>query len=654
MVDPAIVNPPISSDTTDLQIPADEPVVLGVDGEPSKVVIPPPPEPVSVNPTIAPPEEPATTVIPTTPLPSAASATSEDAPSTVIGVLMQQGQISTEQYQQLLMDQAQTGKTLENLIGEKQLVSESVLTQAKATLYALPYVKLAETGVSPEAISVIPESVARRYVLLPFIINKQERTLSVAMKNPLDLSAIDFVEKKTGFKILPYFASPNELDRTIAERYAQSLSSEVNAAIKETKSSLPDDRSLQNLAALSKEVIREAPINKIVETILGYAMKARASDVHIEPQEDRTRVRYRIDGILQEKLILPRTVHEAVLSRIKILSGLKIDEKRLPQDGRFTFVADGEEVDLRISTLPVTFGEKVVMRLLKKNAAVPSLGDLGLRGQALLDVEEAIKIPHGIILVTGPTGSGKTTTLYSVLHQINTPKVNIMTLEDPVEYQIAGVNQVQINPQIGLTFASGLRSFLRQDPNIIMVGEIRDKETAELAVQASLTGHLVFSTLHTNSAAGALPRLIDMEAEPFLLASTLNMSMAQRVARQLNPAYMEEFEPEPAIVEDIKKVLGPLYLSWCKQKNKDPEKMTLFRTTSNRPETEPEYKGRIAIFEVMKVTEEISHLIIEKATALEIEKVAQRNGMLLMKQDGYLKALEGITTIEEVLRIAEV
>jgi type II secretory ATPase GspE/PulE/Tfp pilus assembly ATPase PilB-like protein len=304
--------------------------------------------------------------------------------------------------------------------------------------------------------------------------------------------------------------------------------------------------------------------------------------------------------------------------------------------------------------LPTIHGEKVEMRLLKKNASVPTVAELGLRGQALRDLEEAVRIPHGIVLITGPTGSGKTTTLYSLLHQINTPKVNISTLEDPVEYQMPGVNQVQINPQAGLTFASGLRAFLRQDPNIIMVGEIRDSETAELAIQASLTGHLVFSTLHTNSAAGALPRLIDMGAEPFLLASTLTLSMGQRVARRLNPKYLEEYTPEQTVVDDIKQVLGPLYNSWCTQNKKDPDKMTLFRPKADRPTNEGEYEGRIAIFEVLRVTEVISRMILEHKSAAEIEKAALEHGMLLMKQDGYMKALEGITTIEEVLRVAEV
>ncbi|MBW7944522.1 Flp pilus assembly complex ATPase component TadA [Patescibacteria group bacterium] len=574
--------------------------------------------------------------------------------SSLANMLVQKGYITDKQYQDLLIEQASSGKSVETLIDEKHLVKETDMTKAKAAFYNLPYINLAETGASPEAISQIPESVARRYQILPFAIDKQNQQLSVAMKNPLDLSAIDFVEKKTGYKLLPHFATPTEIERMITERYAQSLSSEVNAALKETGQTSTPTRQEAN-AVFSREVVREAPITKIVETILGFAVKSRASDIHIEPQEDRTRVRYRIDGILTERLILPRSVHEAVISRIKILSDMKIDEKRIPQDGRFTFMAEGQEVDLRISSLPTAFGEKIVMRLLKKNATVPTLGELGLSDRALKAVESAIKIPHGIILVTGPTGSGKTTTLYSILHKINTPKVNIVTLEDPIEYQMPGINQVQINPQAGLTFASGLRSLLRQDPNIIMVGEIRDTETASLAVQASLTGHLVFSTLHTNSAAGALPRLLDMEVEPFLLASSLTMVMAQRVLRRINQDYKEEFTPEPSVVADVKSVLGPLYKQWCVQNNKDPEKMVLYRASQNRPENQPEYLGRIAIFEVLPVTEEISRMILERKSATEIEDASiQKNGMLLMKQDGYIKALEGITTVEEVLRVAEV
>jgi type II secretory ATPase GspE/PulE/Tfp pilus assembly ATPase PilB-like protein len=304
--------------------------------------------------------------------------------------------------------------------------------------------------------------------------------------------------------------------------------------------------------------------------------------------------------------------------------------------------------------MPTIYGEKVVMRLLEKNTAVPSLEELGLGGLALKHLRDSIKVPRGIVLVTGPTGSGKTTTLYSILHQINTPKVNIMTIEDPVEYQITGVSQVQVNPQAGLTFATGLRSFLRQDPDIIMVGEVRDTETAELAIQASLTGHLVFSTLHTSSAAGAIPRLLDMGAEAFLLSSTITLIMAQRIVRRINPAYMETYTPDPGLAEDIKQVLGNWYTQWCQQNKKDPNQMVLYRPKENRPTAEPDYLGRVGIFEVLPITEQISHMIIKGSNDAEIEKTALENGMLLMKQDGYLKALSGVTTVEEVLRVAEV
>lgn len=586
--------------------------------------------------------------------PSAAPAAVSTALTGVLGLLVNKGLLSEDQGNQLQFEAINSGKSVDQLIKEKKVVAELPLTQALAELYQIPFIDIDATGISPEALTQLPEGVARRYLMLPFAINKSENTLSVAMVNPLDLSAIDFAAQKSGFRILPYFATQSELERKVAERYAQNLSSEVTAALEDTKLVSTPEQKLDDLSALSREVVREAPITKIVETVLSFAIKSRASDVHIEPGESRTRIRYRIDGILVEKLILPKSVHEAVVSRIKILSNLKIDEKRVPQDGRFNFTSNGEMVDLRVSTLPTIHGEKIVMRLLKKQVTVPTLQELGLRGFALRHVEEAIRVPHGIVLVTGPTGSGKTTTLYSILHQINKPSVNIMTLEDPVEYEIQGVNQVQINPQAGLSFASGLRSFLRQDPNVIMVGEIRDTETAELAIQASLTGHLVFSTLHTSSATGAVPRLLDMGAEPFLVASSMTLSMAQRIVRRLNEDFKEEYQPEPPVLEDIKNVLGPLFDSWCKQNKKTPDQIRLYRTKSDRPQTEPEYKGRVGIYEVMRITEELGRMIMEQKTAADLEKVAIKDGMLLMKQDGYLKALDGVTTIEEVLRVAEV
>ncbi|HEX7017797.1 MAG TPA: GspE/PulE family protein [Patescibacteria group bacterium] len=595
---------------------------------------------------------------PTTPgsTPSPATPPAAVAPiaNSLLEVLVQNKFVTPEAAQTILMEQTNAGVSMERLLMDKKYVTEEQLTWAKSQLNNIPFVKIGETGISPEALTLIPEGVARRYSMLPFAINKQENLLSVAMADPLDLAAVDFAQQKTGFRIQTHYAMPSELERNIAERYAQSLSTEVTQALEETDQVAKEKQKEQDLASLSTEVVRQAPITKIIDTILSFAIKARASDVHIEPQENKTRVRYRIDGILSEKLILPKSVHDAAVSRIKIMSNLKIDEKRVPQDGRFNFQSSGGEVDLRVSTLPTIHGEKVVMRLLKKETVVPTLPELGLRGLALRNIETAIKVPHGIILVTGPTGSGKTTTLYSVLHKINTPKVNIVTLEDPVEYQMQGVNQVQINPQAGLTFASGLRSFLRQDPNIIMVGEIRDSETVELAVQASLTGHLVFSTLHTSSAAGALPRMLDMGAESFLLASSMTLTMAQRIVRLINQEYKEEYTPEPAVVQDIKNVLGPYFEWWCKQNNKDPNAIRLYRTKQDRPQTEPEYRGRIGIFEVMPITEEIKKLILESRPAGELEKMAMTQGMMLMKQDGYIKALEGLTTIEEVLRVAEV
>ncbi len=573
-------------------------------------------------------------------------------PDSILDVLVAQQHLTQEDANKLAVEQLSTGKTIEAIIKEKKIVSEEILTRAKADFYQIPFVKISEIGVSPEALNVLPESVARRYQMLPFSISEEDKILKVAMQNPLDVTAVDFAQQKTGFRIEAYYANSSEIEQKIAERYAQSLSGEVTKALEETGE--VKSKSGVSLSKLSHGVVRQAPITKIVETILSFAMKARASDVHIEPEIERTRIRYRIDGILQEKLILPKSVHDAVVSRIKILSRLKIDEKRIPQDGRFSFESEGAEVDLRVSTLPTVHGEKVVMRLLKKNQKVPTLSDLGLNGLALSRVREAIKVPNGIILITGPTGSGKTTTLYSILDIINSPKVNILTLEDPVEYQMNGINQVQINPQAGLTFANGLRSFLRQDPNIIMVGEIRDGETVGLAIQASLTGHLVFSTLHTNSAAGALPRLVDMGAETFLLASSIQLIMAQRVVRRINPGFIEEYQPEPEIVQDVIKVLGNSYQQWCQNNGKDPNKMVLYRPKQNRPPNEPEYKGRIGIYEVMPISAEVSKMILKNASSAELEQIALKNGMLLMKQDGYLKALSGITTIEEVIRVAEV
>ena len=563
-------------------------------------------------------------------------------------ILAKQGFLNTAQAEKIKLENINTGKAIEEIISEDKLVSEEALTQAKAEFYNLPYVNLQETPSSPEALALLPKSVAQANKLIPFTYDKIRNELAVALENPLDLEVIEFVERKSGARIKPFMASATQVKNAVGERYGVGLTTEVSAALKEA---VPDVQPVKSRVIDIKklgEVIREAPIAKIVSTVLEFAIKSRASDVHIEPEEGKTRVRYRIDGILHEKLILPKTVHEALISRIKILSGMKIDEKRMPQDGRFNFRCDGEEVDLRVSCLPGVYGEKIVMRLLKKTGGVPDLPELGLRGRALKNVEEAITKTVGIVLVCGPTGSGKTTTLYAVLQRINSTRVNIMTLEDPVEYMIAGVNQVQVNPQAGLTFATGLRSFVRQDPNIIMVGEIRDKETTDLAIQASLTGHLVFSTLHTNSAAGALPRLLDLGAEPFLLASSISTIIGQRVCRRVCPYCKEEFEPLAPVIAKIKEVLGNLF-----DEKKYGKKIKLSKGKGCKECNNSGYLGRIGIFEVMPATEKIGRLILERAPASDLEKEAVAEGMITMEQDGNLKVLEGITSIEEVLRVAE-
>jgi len=561
---------------------------------------------------------------------------------TLADLLLMQGALTQEQARQIKFTEIQTGKTQEEIILEQGYVSEKNLVKAKATLYNIPYIDLETTPSSPEALSVLPQQVAQRFRVFPISLDKKLKLLSLAMADPLDLTAIGFIEQKTGYQVKPFSAEPTRIDTIVATSYSTSLAKEVTEALKEVA---PGKRKVQVVDTGKTGVLREEKISEIVRHILNFSVKSRASDIHIEPQEKSTRVRYRIDGILQEKLTTPRELHDALISRIKILSGMKIDEKRIPQDGRFNFNTEEEEVDLRVSTLPTTWGEKVVIRLLKKTGGIPDLGELGLRGRALKNLEDAIIRPHGIILITGPTGSGKTTTLYSIIQRINTPKINIMTLEDPIEYKIAGVNQVQINPGAGLTFASGLRSFLRQDPNVILVGEIRDQETADLAVQAALTGHLVFSTLHTTDASGALPRMLDMGAEPYLLASSITAIMAQRVLRRIHQSCRVDYIPEDKIVDEIKSTLGNIW--------KPVGQVKFYKGKGCAECGNTGYYGRVAVFEVLPVSEKISRLILERSSSADIEHTAKEEGMVTMKQDGYMKVVEGVTSVEEVLRVAQ-
>jgi len=561
---------------------------------------------------------------------------------TLADVLVALGAIDTARAKQIKLAEIQSGTTQEDIIRKGAIVPEEKLIQAKAQLFNIPYVDLTMVPVVPAALSVLPSEVAGRFKVFPVGIDKKDKSIVLAMADPMDLSAIEFIEQKTGYHVKPRAALPSQINDYIQTRYSTSLTQEVTAALKDVE---PEKMEVAALETSRGGFIREGKIAQVVSEILDFAIKSRASDVHIEPQEKFTRVRYRIDGILQEKLTIPRELHDSLISRIKILSGMKIDEKRIPQDGRFNFKGSDEEVDLRISSLPTSWGEKIVMRLLKKSGGVPELQELGLRGRGLKNLQDAILRPHGIILICGPTGSGKTTTLYSVISKLSTSKVNIVTLEDPIEYKIAGVNQVQINPAVGLTFASGLRAFLRQDPNIVLVGEIRDRETADLAVQASLTGHLVFSTLHTNDASGALPRLLDMGAEPYLLASSVTCIVAQRVVREIHDVCKESYVPEPKVVEQVKKELGDLW--------QPKGEVKFYKGKGDADCGNTGYYGRIGLFEVLPISEKIGKLILERSSASIIAAEAREEGMITLEQDGFMKVTEGITTVEEVLRVAQ-
>lgn len=559
----------------------------------------------------------------------------------ITDILLEERLITPEQHSQLIIEANKRSVPIDKLLLDLKVVNQEQYYEARAKLTNIPFVSVGALPFSPEALSFVPKGVAQRFTLIPFSYDKTKLTLSIAMADPLDFEAINFVQQKTGLTVNVFQGIPSEIAESIETQYSIGLIGEVKEALAETeKISAVKTFDKESIA----QVIKEAPIAKIVSTILEYAMKSRASDIHLEPQVDRVRVRYRIDGILYERLSLPKGVQEAVVSRIKILSGLKIDEHRTPQDGRFNFKYQDLEVDLRVSDLPTAFGEKIVMRLLKKSGGVPTLTELGIRGTSQKALELAIQRTHGIIIVCGPTGSGKTTTLYSVLSRLNTTKVNISTLEDPVEYQIAGVNQVQINPDVGLTFETGLRAFLRQDPNIILVGEIRDIQTTDLAIQAALTGHLVFSTLHTSNAAGTLPRLIDMGAETFLIASTLTAIVGQRIVRKICDSCKTSYMPTPEVVAEMKAVLGSFMPN---------TEIKLYKGKGCEVCGQSGYLGRIGIYEVLTITHAVATKILERADANTIESLAKQEGMITMKQDGYLKAIEGVTSLEEILRVAQ-
>lgn len=583
-----------------------------------------------------------------------------DTVKTVADVLYEKKLINSDQLAAIKFENVNTGKSIEQVVKDRGYVKAEDFAEALGAVYNVPFITLTAEQVDPSLMDLVPLNVAKKYRFVPFEL--KENKLSLAMIDPLDLQTIDFIERKTGYKVVPYITTEKTIEKVLEEQKGKELGEEITAALQEiTETTLKIE---ETGGEITDATLRDAPIARIVSMILETAVKIGASDIHIEPGEDGSRLRYRVDGILEEKRKLPKEMHDSVIARIKILASMKIDEKRVPQDGRFKVQVGKSETDLRISTLPTIYGEKVVIRLLKEEGTVFSFRDLGMRGSTLKRFEEASLKPNGMLLVTGPTGSGKTVTLASALSKLNTIRVNIVTLEDPVEIRVPGVNQVQVNPQAGLNFADGLRSFLRQDPNIIMVGEIRDGDTAELAVHAALTGHLVLSTLHTNSAAGALPRLLDMGVENFLLASTVNAILAQRLVRKICVDCKEEYEPPEEVQESVKKIMAEVAenkvllardpeISKILKAVNGREKLTLWRGKGCPKCGNVGYRGRLGIFELLYMTEEISRLVLENAPSSKIHDTSVKLGMLTLLQDGYLRIVEGMTTLEEVLRVAK-
>jgi type IV pilus assembly protein PilB len=533
-------------------------------------------------------------------------------------------------------------------------ISDDDLRRLQAYVLGIPFVNLKGQKIDFETLSLIPEPIARNHNVVAF--RKSDKGLEVAMLDTEDLEAIDFVKKKVGLKILPRLTDTESMKSALLQ-YQKSLKAEFGDIIQKETATLKSiaDIGEENVSAEDlKKLAEDLPVVRIVDSLLKHAIIQNASDIHIEPMENQVLVRYRIDGILHDAMVLPKNAGPSITARIKVLSNLKLDEKRLSQDGRFKVETDNERVSFRVSILPTYFGEKTVMRLLKENAKGFTLEGLGFHGEALERIHAATRLSTGMILTTGPTGSGKTTTLYTILDILNTPDVNISTIEDPIEYQMPRVNQTQVKPEIGFTFASGLRSLVRQDPDIVMVGEIRDEETASLAINAALTGHLVLSTLHTNSASGAIPRLLDMKAEPFLLVSTIAVIVAQRLVRRLCEG-KEKYTLSKAEIETLAKTIDlERVLAFLKDGKIVPKDARLedvpFCKAKATAECEDGFSGRIGIHEVLKMTPSIRELIIKGAISDQIEAQAKKEGMMTMLEDGIYQAAAGATTIEEVLR----
>ena len=580
----------------------------------------------------------------------------DDIQNKLANLLVEEGLVQASKIGFAVKASAEQGKSLIAYLIDNKILDNEVLVHATSHVSGIPYVNLENTTIPQDVLDLIPLDVAERNMAVP--IAEVQGRLAIAMLDAMNIQSVDYLSTLIQRPIKVFMASQESI-RHILDQYKTDLSG-VDALAENID--LQEAQAQENKRVV-QTIVQDSPISKALNTILEYAVRAKASDIHIEPLEKSLKIRCRIDGVLREIMNLPKSIEPALVSRIKILSNLKIDEHRIPQDGQFAVAIGDKEVDLRIAISPVVWGEQVVIRLLDKTGSSFNLEEMGYAGRALRTIRKGISMPNGMVLTSGPTGSGKSTSLYALIKEIKDDSVNIITLEDPVEYKMDGVNQIQVNAEVGLTFAAGLRSILRLDPDIVMVGEIRDGETANLGVQAALTGHLVFSTLHTNSAAGILPRLIDMGIEPFLIASTVNTIIGQRLVRRV-AAKRNTYQSSPIETQSIKETVGHLLPKTPEEVAKvsadlgyknlplaNQESYTLVKGRDT-PQTPGGYQGRAGIYEVMEVSENIQQLIIKRATAHEVQKVAMQEGMITMKQDGYLKALTGITTIEEVNRVA--
>lgn len=586
--------------------------------------------------------------------------------SVIENVLSQAGLATPEQISVLKSEAERLHRPIQEMVLDRQLTDEKSLIQAYAAYSQIEYVEIDARDVSPDILNKIPERVARQYNAVVYKVD-EDGIIYLAMEDPDDIQAVNFLQKQLGENLKISIATKDNI-ASVLENYRGDVNKELAEAIDVQR--VDEEPSLENVDA--EDVSENSPVAQTVNLLLEYAIRSNASDIHIEPREDYVQIRYRVDGILKEVNRLPRNVSAALISRIKILANLKIDERRVPQDGRFKIKVAGRQFALRVSTLPIADGEKIAMRVLNESTSSLTLEELGFWGQSLDKMKLALSNPDGMVLITGPTGSGKSTTLFSVLTMLNSPDVNISTIEDPVEYKIKGVNQTQTNPKAGMTFANGLRSLLRQDPNVIMVGEIRDSETASLAIQAALTGHLVFSTLHTNDAATSLPRLLDMGSEPFLIASTVKAIVGQRLMRKLNQKTRKSETPTQEEVDSIKKMLGldsPEKFKVIHELEKQAKELGLGGDTplsssetniltlwkadenDNAGDSINGYKGRIGVYEVLEVSDATRKLIMGNGTSEQIDDQAVEEGMMSMQIDGIIKALRGITTFEEVIRI---